>query len=411
MTIPKPQRVLFQTDIDVVVCVLLLGLFPALFLPVLQAMLLIMMVVIGLLFRQIERSTFRALLTFPNVAIAQFLVFFFLNALIFNVVDGNKPHFRAIALESWSITFLCLVILALWLQLKKAEDVKQALIRWLPLGLTGSFLIASSIYLFGDQGPRIEVFTPGPLTPPFWFLVLTMCSFAWFSEMGTWHKIWRFLLLFMAGLMVVYGAARLVMLAWMFCSVALAVWFYLEAQARHRLWILLGAGLGILVCACGMLLADYSFGSPMLKRMKAFANVGFSYDEISNQFLRLKIWSASISIISDDVWFGAGQVNERIMLGEEMGWDRWLRAHQTYLSYLIAGGVPALISGLLMQSPVLAFLKGRKEYALFPAFLGLGVVVTLNCLTDSIFQSAVNVQIFMAALLFFLKARDVTHHP
>ncbi len=30
---------------------------------------------------------------------------------------------------------------------------------------------------------------------------------------------------------------------------------------------------------------------------------------------------------------------------QEMEWDRWLRAHQTYLSYLIAGGIPALISG------------------------------------------------------------------
>ena len=54
----------------------------------------------------------------------------------------------------------------------------------------------------------------------------------------------------------------------------------------------------------------------------------------------------------------------------------------------------------------LAFLGRARRSTLFPAFLGLGVVVTMNCLTDSIFQSAVNVQVFMVATLVFLRASD-----
>lgn len=62
--------------------------------------------------------------------------------------------------------------------------------------------------------------------------------------------------------------------------------------------------------------------------------------------------------------------------------------------------------GLLKQSPVLAFLTRDKRLALFTVFLGLGVVVTMNCLTDSIFQSAVSLRAYMVITLFFLKARD-----
>lgn len=390
----------------IALCALLLGLFPAFSLPTLQAMLLIMILSVTVCFRRIDRAVFDEILIYRNFAFAQFALFFLLNALIFAVQEGSRDHYRTIAIESWSATILCLGILALWLQLNSPSDIKQALIRWLPVGLTASFLVATAVFIWGNQGPRIVVFTSGALFPPLWFLVLTICSFAWFSEMSRWHKIWRLALLFIAGVMAVYGSARLVMLAWIVSGAILAAWLFIESEPVQRKRALFVTCFCVTLAAVGIIVIDFLAGGLLSFRMSLFGRVELTYDSISALFPRLKIWGATLSVIAENPWFGIGKSNERFAIEQELGWDKWFRAHQTYLSYLIAGGVLALISGLILQSPVLALLNSKKRSVLFPAFWGLGGVVTMNCLTDSVFQSAVNVQGFMAATLIFLRASD-----
>ena len=385
---------------------LMLGLFPALFLPTLQFILLIVLVGLVLSFRQLEWTSLKQLLSFRYLVFAQFCIFFFINAAIYPVWDHPKMHYRAIALESWSISLFCLIVLALWLSVRKAEDVKRGMLQWLPVGLTVSFLVASWFYFSGDQGSRVTLFTPSPLTPPFWFLVLAAASFGWFFEMSHRHKAWRIAIFFMAGMMAVYGGARLIMLAWVLCGIALVIWGCMQAERQCRVWILSGAGLVGAICIGGIVFVDFLSGGGFIGRMAQFSQVDFSYESISGLFPRAIIWTGALSVIADNMFIGIGQVNERLSIQQEIGWDRWFRAHQTYLSYLIAGGIPALVSGLILQSPVLIFLKRTKRSALFPVFLGLGVVVTLNCFTDSIFQSAVSVQAFMVTTLLFLKASD-----
>ena len=95
-------------------------------------------------------------------------------------------------------------------------------------------------------------------------------------------------------------------------------------------------------------------------------------------------------------------MNERTVLAAQIEWDRWLRAHQTYLSYFIFGGVLALIFGLLFQAQILRLLQGAHVRAMAPAFIGLGVVLTLNAFTVSVFQSVVSVQVYMLASLITL---------
>ena len=386
--------------------VLLLGLFPALFLPTLQLTLLIVLIGLLLSCRHIDWQMLRPLFSFRYMVFAQFYIFFFMNALIYPVWDNPKMHYRAIVLESWSLGLFCLGLLGIWLNMAKAEDVKRAIIHWLPYGLTVSFLIASGIYFFGNQGLRVRLFTPNPLVPPFWFLVFVVASFAWFFEMNRIQKVWRLALIFMAGLMVIYAAARLVTLAWVITSMALAIWLYLRAEPHHKKQALLGIILSTAFAIGGLMFVNSSFGGLLSSRMADFTNVEFTYESISAKFIRLKIWDGALTIIWENLWFGIGQVNERFAIRQEFRGEHWQNAHQAYLSYLVAGGIPALISGLLMQSPVLAFLKSTRRSTMLPAFLGLGVAVTMNCFTDSIFQSAVNVQMFMVATLIFLRASD-----
>ena len=387
----------------------LLGLFPVFFLPMLQIMLFIMMIGLIVSFRQLDRVAFQQLLHWRYIVFAQFCIFFFLNAALYPVWESPRMHYRAIALESWSVSLLCVIVLALWLHLQKPAEIKRALIRWLPVGLTVSFGIASAIFSSGSQGVRVTLFTPNPLVPPFWFLVLTMTSFAWFFEMKRGAQVWRLGLFLMAGVMAVYGGARLVMLAWFLCGIALAIWFYIQALPKRRPHVLLGAMLSFALCAAAVILVDFLAGGFLALRMRSFSQVDLSYESVSQEFLRLRIWGGAISVVSENVLLGIGQVNERLAIQQELDWEKWYRAHQTYLSYLIAGGIPALISGLVFQSPVLAFLGRARRAALFPAFLGLGVVVTMNCFTDSIFQSAVAVQVFMLTTLLFLRASDPDH--
>lgn len=387
---------------------LLLGLFPALFLPALQLIILIVLIGLCAAFRGIDKDVLGALKGWPFIALAQFCVFFFLNAALYPEWEGTRTHYRWVALESWSVTLVCAVILTLWLRMQDASDVKRGLMTWLPVGLSVSFALATLMYISSPQGTRIPLYTPSPLVPPFWFLVLAMTSFAWFSEMTPWQKIWRLCLFVMAGGMAIYGGARLVMLAWAVCTIALSIWFYMQAAQGRRFRVFLFVSVGITAGAGAMLLLDSLMGGFFMLRMRGLSQMNFTYDSVSAEFLRLRIWSGALCIISENAVLGVGQVNERFALNQELDWDKWYRAHQTYLSYLIIGGVPALVSGLLMQSLALIFVRSGLRDAYLPVFLGLGVVVTMNGLTDSIFQSAVSVQAFLTTTLLFVAARKAS---
>lgn len=385
---------------------LLLGLFPAIFLPILQLMLLIVLYGIFISYKCVDIRIRENLVRWRYFAFAQFYILFFLNALIYPVWDTSGKHARAIALESWSIGLLTLFVVAFWLEMTKPNDLKRGIINWLPSGLFLSFGIATVMYVLAGKWSRIAIFTPNPLIPPFWFLVLTMTSFCWFFEMQYRQKILRVVIFFMAGVMAVYGGARLAILAWILSGVILSIWFYIQAEKREKNKFLLGISLSAVVCISGVLVADFTVGGLLLYRLEGLFQTNFSSENLTLQFPRLKIWSGAMLIVVDNFWSGIGSVNERFAIGQKLNWELWYHAHQTYLSYIIAGGVIALISGLIMQSLAMIFMRRKHCSEFFPAFLGLGFVVTLNCLTDSVFQSGVAVHAFMIITLIFLRVSD-----
>lgn len=385
---------------------LLLGLFPAFHLPTMQLMLVIVLIGLVASFRRLDYSAFSELLIWRNLCFAQFYLIFFINSFAYPVWDSPRMNYRAADLESWSLGFLCLIVLGLWLNEQSPKLVKCALILGLPIGLIVSFSVASFIYFSSMQGSRIQIFTPNPLGPPMWFLVLTMTSFVWFFEMSRWHKLLRILLFFMAGMMVVYASARLVSAAWIICSLALLIWMYLNTVAEYRSRFLWAVGFIVAIFASSIWLSGALAQSELVSRILNSVQFEWTYENFRGQFIRLKIWSGAWSIIVDHPIFGVGKANEHIALNQAIGWERWYKAHQTYLSYLIAGGVFTLLSGLIMQSSVLAFIGLKNRAVFFPAFLGLGVVITLNTFTDSIFQMGSNVQFFMVATLIFLRTTE-----
>lgn len=390
----------------IVALMLLLGLFPAIFLPILQLMLFIVLYGIVISYKFLDVKFSKLFLRWRYFSFAQFYILFFLNSLLYPVWDSSGEHVRAVALESWSIGLFTLFAAAFWLEMQKPDDLKWGVINWLPLGLILSFGIATIMYVLAGKWSRIAIFTPNPLIPPFWFLVLTMASFSWFFEMKYKQKLLRVVIFFMAGVMAVYGGARLAILAWTLCGVILSIWFYIQAEKEEKNIFLIGTCLSAIICIGGVLAADFFVGGLLVYRLEGLFNANFSFENLIIQFPRLKIWSGAMSIVVENFWNGIGSVNEQFAIGRELNWELWYRAHQTYLSYIIAGGVTALISGLIMQSSVMIFMLRKNRTKFFPAFLGLGFVVTLNCFTDSVFQSAVAVHAFMVITLIFLRVSD-----
>jgi hypothetical protein len=384
--------------------IILLGLFPTLFLPVLQLMLLVMLAELLWRARRITQSDLYGIFNWSNAAVWQFLFFFLINAYVFDLLPGSWTHVRSVALESWSGTLASSFVLMLWLQIQGASKIKQAIQRWLPLGLMGSFAIATYFYIFSYPGERIQMFTPNALNPPLWFLIFTLISFCWFEQMNRTQKWIRLALFAMAGIMAVYAAARFLMCAWMLSALLLAVYTITLAPLHQRLPRMGALTVTALAIVSGVLVIDYFAGGLMMERFANLLEVRSDPARWPKELPRLVIWPAAISVVQENWALGIGQVNERIAIKTLLEWDHWFRAHQTYLSYLIAGGVPALISGLLYQAPILRLIQRSHIRAMFPAFIGLGIVLTLNAATDSIFQSVVGVQAYMVASLFTLRA-------
>ncbi|MGB7316665.1 MAG: hypothetical protein WBC85_01730 [Planktotalea sp.] len=382
-----------------------LGLFPAIFLTSLQVILLIILGWLVLNRRQISWSMVKVQLNWTHLALGQFFLFFLVNSIVFTALPGTPDHYRSVAIESWVVSLLALLLLALFLAYQEPTRLKAALIGWLPVGLCITFAIATVIFISGLQGPRIHIATPNPLVPPLWFLILTLCSFTWFAEMSRAHKALRVALFIMAGLMALYAGARLVMLAWLFSGLLLGAYLIAISPPRHRTKALLWGGLILVAGISVMWLADRLAGALLSHRLGMLFDLEVSREELRTRFPRLVLWDASLAVISEQMPWGAGNINERILIQNEIGWTRWLRAHQSYLSYLIAGGPLALISGVILQLPVLYFLRRNVFRDKFPAFIGLGAVLALNCLTDSILQSAVAVQAYMVILLLYQRAR------
>lgn len=383
-----------------------MSLFPAFQLLTLKMMLAVILLELVRSYQQWRLGTLNELLLWRYIAFVQFFIVFLFIAAFYPVWDSPRFNNRFIFIESGSISLLCLFVLAVWLKQQKAEEVKRALIQFIPIGLTVCFAISSVIYFSGSQVNSVPLFTDNTLMLPFWFLVLTMSSFSWFFEMTGRTQVWRVLLFLMAGMMALYGAARLVIITWTLCGVFLTVWLASQTARRQRLQTLAGTVILFLLFANLVIFVDNLAGGKFAARLFLLSQIDLYASPNSSSGIRLSLWQASLSIISENALSGVGQVNERIALNQELSKELWFRAHQSYLSFLIAGGVFALLSGLIMQSPALIFLSRARRSALFPAFLGFGIVVTMNCFTDSVFQSSVAVQAYMVGVLIFLRASD-----
>lgn len=392
-------KIITGLDAAIIFCI---GLFPAANLKALQIIMLLTL--IGALLRGLSRAPQKMRLSWPHLALLQFALFFGLNALLFTPLPEVPPHIRPVALEAWGAAILCLFVL--WYHLGDGRDLGPHWRFWLPLGLLGSFAIMTSDFIFdwGNSAGRTSAFAPNSLTPPTWFLALTLVSFSQFSALSKAAKALRFLLFFLSAVMIVYAGARFAGLAWIASAVFLTgylIWLSPQEKRRRRgAWLILSLG----AASVAAVVMDQLAGGIMAGR------VSETLDGLSNPqsmtFYRLKLWSAALQVIPEHLPWGVGQVNERAVLSAKVADGQSYRAHQTYLSYLITGGVLALLSGLIFQAAPVFLLGKRLRRAMLPAAAGLIGVMALNGLTDSIFQIYVFVQAYFATTILLFSWRE-----
>ena len=401
-----PQSFTAAHKIDYALCGLI-GLFPVLFITSLKLVLLLAVVGLFLSWRQQRGVPFDLGVAF--VLCAQFALFFLLNTLLFESWEGNRFNTYAIALEAWIGTLIGLVVLSLYLRTER--DIWPAWRDALPIGLLLSFAIMTVFYVSGVQGPRASAWAATTLTPPMWFLALSLLSFAGFEHLSTAQRNLRFALFMLAVLMSFYANARLIFLAWGLAAVVLSFWIVAQRPKGSRLRASLVLIFALFACVAVIVTLDQMGKGYTVSRMLKLWDALRDPSQASEHFIRLKLWAAAWQVASQNIWLGIGQVNEREAIQEISQHSSWFRAHQTYLSYLVGGGILALISGLAFQAtPLFAMPRGVPS-SWWLAGGGFVAVCALNGLTDSVFQSYTNVQGYCLITLLFLAAARIRTRP
>lgn len=322
-----------------------LGLVPVVHLPTLRVA--TALILLSVLLR--GKSIFKDVPTrfWPYFLLLQFALYFTFNAMVYPSMEGNMRHFQRVALESWSITLLGLLLV--WVFVSKNRDFMVHYQRWTPFALLGSFLIMS-YFFFGPQGSRARALSTNALLPPIWFLTLTLICFCSFFGMSKAAQIFRGALMLLAAFMALYSGGRMILAIWFICAASLGSYLCFIRPNSQRPVRDLGYLLFAMVALVVLLYAvDAAMGGTLDMRVRYTINHLRSDGLSSDAFFRLELWAAANEVIATYWPMGAGQVNESFLIHNiiDRGW--WYRAHQTYLSYLIAGGLVALLSGLLFR--------------------------------------------------------------
>lgn len=365
----------------------LIGLFPVLFLLSLQLAGLLALLGLALHWRTQFRGLGRPAL--PHWLLLQFALFFLVNALVFESWPGNRTRYYGLAIEAWTGTTAAVVIFGFYF--RGGRDLWPAFRDGLPVGMALSVLVMTGFFIFGDQGPRVAAWGATPLGPPMWYLALSLLAFAGFERLSASQQGLRYLLFALAALMALYGNARLIFLLWAAAALVITCYSLMQHPAEQR-WKR-GAALlaGFALCLAGIVVIDQLGQGYVVRRMQRIWEAVIDPASIRENFLRVHIWGAAYEVARENVWLGVGQINERLAIHQVLEHTSWFRAHQTYLSYVISGGVLALLSGLLFQmAPLVA--RAGAGLSTRMAVAGFVLVCALNGLTDSVFQSFTNVQ-------------------
>ena len=245
---------------------------------------------------------------------------------------------------------------------------------WLAVGLLISVaaLIITQNMGFNTMGGRAYGLMFNPLLPPAVFLPLTVLLFARWEQAPPWQKYLAYGVLL--AVIVTVGAvngARIAFYSGLITALVLTLWVLWQDTSRiFAMGALAIVGLSVFGIKAydglsggrqadrfteassdiSILIERALVGDVRLRGSVAeVQKTGISYSASA----RLALWNGALQGFGGRPWFGYGQSQEKSVINT-VAQTRQPHAHNQYLSWLIWGGLPALISGLIfLAAPLL----------------------------------------------------------
>ncbi len=276
-------------------------------------------------------------------------------------------------------------------------------------GIVACTVVLATFYLFGvdEQVCRVKAFNRNPLYPPIWMTAIALALFGRLLAGRRRDLAFLYLLVFLCVLSAsAFGGARTILLIQLIMFPMAAVLLGGSGRWRH----LLGIGAAIVAGLGAALLLDMATGCDFGSRMGQLVEIAQTADlsrSSQAELGRFETWKHAISVMPEYWLHGRGFENERYIVIEEFG-SSIHHLHNLYLSWLMGGGLSALISGLVfLFGPPLYLLWRYGLRAAWPV-IAIVAVIALNGMTTVLFYRGIIVATYMVTFtaLFAMTVSD-----
>ncbi|QPH52267.1 O-antigen ligase family protein [Pontivivens ytuae] len=333
-----------------------------------------------------------------HAMVLQYLALYAINMAAFPTLSPDYPVKDG---EGEFIRFLLSGLLLLSVPLLARETTRWPVI--LGWGVVTCFVVLAAFYIFGfgNQGCRVEAFNRNPLYPPIWMTAIVLALF------GRWIAGARREIACLYGLVFIcslsagaFSGARTILLIQMLMFPAAA--FLLGGSDRWRHLVAIGATIAAGVTAA--LLLDAATGCNLGDRIGKLVEIAQTADLSQSgeaELGRFETWTQAIALMPEYWLQGRGFENERYIVIEEFG-SSIHHLHNLYLSWLMGGGIAALLSGLVfLFGPPLVLLRRYGLRAAWPV-IALVAVIGLNGMTTILFYRGFIVATYMVTFTALL---------
>lgn len=307
------------------------------------------------------------------------------------------------------------LIILISVRLAIVEDIVQVTDRILPWVLVACFIGLSIDKFSGEIGGaecRVRGLTRWPFTPALFFTVFTLFSFASWPKLNASGQYVRLGLVTAAVLLANgYAGVRMIAIVQLVCFVGFAFLFWWARPAglpRPALKIMIAVGLGLIMSV----IVDFVSGCQLFLRFGELATAAFDPEALqqgSGVALRLQFLRHGLDAVALAPWLGYGIWAEELLV-EGSGHTH---VHNQYLSWLVWGGLPVLVSGLLfLAAPLVAIVgvKDRWRRAVLIATVVGPMPLSLTADTFLRLPTFLNLQLFISCLVIAVAIKSPRSH-
>ena len=356
----------------------------------------------------------RSLLLFGSISFF-YILMCHLMVIYYNGLGVGSELYDHISIKYFYLVAIPYLLLTI-LRISTMNDIFRTLRITTPAILSIVFILLSyEMFKSSTDSCRIPGQTNSVFHPAMFFSMFTLLFFIGWSQLSRVERLIRYLFLALS-LVVVFGytAARSIGVAFGFSVIGFLL-FFLFGRERNSVptptGILLSCVLGLLLClfielqtGCPVfirfsqlsqavvLLGEQFLSDPLKASIKTAADLSIS--------IRLNMWHDGWNSFLESPLFGHGIFYEIPLFSDSYGYKH---AHNQYLSWLIWGGIPMLVLGLIfLLSPVIILGKAIT-FDRFVVILATTIMMSIAIIFDSFLRIDMFLYLFVFVTLIGLR--------